>query len=653
MLRRALPLVLALSSFSYAGQLKTVDFLYSSEPFGGINRNFLEIDLTKSGHCSVSPEKEKGKEILVKLKDCQINRPYLIGKRGTFVKSAKLVPQGKDTLLVVELSKPGVLKLKRAGKTVKLKILEGYFIKPEVNSIKTVAGEEIVIDFPIPVKPTFEKVENKLILNVPNVKLEPGREHPNATYVKSVAFSNSKKGGIISLSLSPEVAAVEVFPKENQIFVKLMAPRNRVAQKKRQSVNVTGPKVALHFTNADVKSVVRAIASVANVNVVFDPEVKGKVNVDFKKPVPWKEALKAVLAPLSLTYVETPDYLRILPKSKIVKEEKLEPVNDYIVPVNYVNAADLVKDIKSMLGNTSREKIAVNKQTNSLLLRVTSTHYKKILRLIRQIDKPRKQVLVKAKIIQLSTKAEKDLGFTWYISGYNRLGDATTSTYTTGSYGFNTDNYTPLINPNSYMNLSNIPVMNSTLALGILNRSQTLRVELALKALEVDGEAQVISSPKVLTLDNQEATIEQGIEIPYRESTVGAGGATSYSINFKKASLILKVKPHITSDNNVLLDLELHKDSPNYDYVAITGSGEPAINTRNVKSTVLVHNGDTIVIGGIYEKEKNRSVSGVPVLSRIPLLGWLFRNSQTTVSKKQMLVFITPVIVESNGEVRK
>ncbi len=652
MLRRVLPLVLVFSSLSYAGQLKSVDFLYSSEPAGGISRNFLEVDLTQDG-CSVVPEKERGRKIIVELKNCQINRPYVVGKRGNFVKGAKLIPKGKDSLLLVELNKPGVLKLLKKGKTVKLKILEGNFIKPEINSLRTVSGEEIVIDFPMPVNPTFEKIGNKLILVVPDVKLEPGKGHINATYVSSVSLSNSKKGGLIALNLSKKVTAVEVLPKENQIFVKLIVPNTGVAQNRKQNLSTEGPKVALHFTNADVKSVIRAIASVANVNVVFDPEVTGKVNIDFKKPVPWKEALKAVLDPLSLTYVETPDYIRILPKSKIVKEEKLEPVNEYIVPVNYVNASDLVKDITDMLGSSDREKVAVNKQTNSLLLKVTSSHYRDILRLVKEIDRPRKQVLVKAKIVQLSTKAEKDLGFTWYISGYNRIGNSSASTYTTGSYGFNTDSYTPLISPDTYMHISNIPVMNSTLALGILNRSQTLRVELALKALEVDGEAQVISSPKVLTLDNQEATIEQGIEIPYRESTVGAGGATSYSINFKKASLLLKVKPHITSDNNVLLDLELHKDSPNYDYVAITGSGEPAINTRNVKSKVLVHNGDTIVIGGIYEKEKNRSVSGVPVLSRIPLLGWLFKNSQTTVSKKQMLVFITPVIVESNGEVTK
>ena len=648
MLRKALVLTLLTTSISYAGQLKSVDFLYSSQTTGKVKRDFLEITLTKTGACSVIPEKETGKKIIVDLKNCKISKPYSIGRRGTFVRKAQLIPHGKDARLVVELKKEGILKLYKENGAIKLKILEGGFIKPSINTLRTVRGEEIVLDFPRPVNPTFEKIGNRLILSVPDLKLEPGKQNVNALYVKSVSFSNSSKGGVITLELLPEVAAVEVLAKENQVFVKLLPKAVKFANRSKSKVESVGPKVALHFTNADVKSVVKAIATVANVNIVFDPDVKGKVNIDFKQPVPWKEALKAVLEPLSLTYIETPDYIRILPKTKIVKEEKLEPLGNYIIPVNYVSASDLVKDIKSLLGNTNREKVTVNKQTNSLLLKVTSSHYKEILRLIRQIDKPRKQVLVKAKIVQLSSKAEKDLGFSWYISGYNRWGK--TPSYTAGSYGFNTSGYSQLISPESIGDYSKIPVMDSTLALGILNRSQTLRVELALKALEVDGEAQVISSPKVLTLDNQEASIEQGIEIPYRESTVGAGGATSYSINFKKASLILKVKPHVTSDNNILLDLELRKDSPNYEYVAVTGSEEPAINTRNVKSRVLVHNGDTVVIGGIYEKEKNKSVSAVPGLSRIPLLGWLFRNTQTTVSKKQMVVFITPIIVESGSE---
>ena len=643
MLKKALPLVFLLSSVSYAGQLKSVDFLYSSESVGGVKRDYLEITISKEGNCTVLPQQKRGKEIVVELENCQLKRPFFIGRRGSFVKGAKLLPKGNGSELVVELSKPGVLRLTGSNGKVKLKVLEGDFIKPDINSIRTVTGEEIVIDFPFPVKPAFEKVGNRLILTVPKVKLEPSKQRINSYYVKTVVLTNSRKGGVVTLTLSPEVAAVEVLPKENQVFVRLVAPRRKKAQVA-ENLKSEGPKIALHFTNADVKSVVKAITSVAGINVVFDPDVKGKVNIDFRRPIPWKEALKAVLEPLSLTYINYPGYIRILPKGKIAKEEHLEPVKEYIISVNYVNASELAKDISKLITNKNRERLAVNKQTNSLLLKVTPTHYREILELVNRIDRPRKQVLVKVKIVQLSSKAEKNLGFTWYISGYNRLGNSTASTYTTGSYGFNTNNYTPLIKPDSYMNLANIPIMDSTLALGILNKTQTLRMELALKALEIGGDAQVISSPRVLTLDNQAAIIEQGIEIPYRETVLSAAGATIFRLKFKKASLILRIRPHITSDKNILLDLEVHKDSPNYEYIAATGKGEPAINTRSVKSKIMVHNGYTVVIGGIYEKERNRSISKVPFLSRIPLLGWLFENSQEILSKKEMVIFLTPII---------
>jgi len=256
--------------------------------------------------------------------------------------------------------------------------------------------------------------------------------------------------------------------------------------------------------------------------------------------------------------------------------------------------------------------------------------------------------MIKAKIVQIQSDVEKQLGFSWYISGFSHLGTPP-ATGLAGSYGFNTSSYTPLISPDlltSSTKFANVPVGDSTLALGILNPSQTLRIELALKALEIDGGVQILSSPKVMTLNNQEASIEQGIEIPYRESTIGAGGTTTYNIEFKKASLILKVKPHITGDNNIVMDIEVRKDSPNYNYIAITGNNEPAIDTRNVKSVVRIKNGDTVVIGGIYEKEKIKNTSGVPILDRIPLLGWLFKNTDVQVKNTKLLIFITPQIIK-------
>ena len=439
-----------------------------------------------------------------------------------------------------------------------------------------------------------------------------------------------------------------------------------VSEKKVISSDIT---VSLKFDNADIRTVIKAITRCAGVNVVIDPEVKGNVSIDFRKPVFWKKALKAVLDPLGFTYREEGDYLRILPKSKITDEERLTVPRFYVIRLNYADAEEVKKEIEELvfkyasnsvpikeskkkrikIGKRSRgitygETITVDKTNNALLLKVTPEHYREIMKIIKDIDKPVKQVIVKATIVQIQSKVAKEFGISWLFSGYNGLGDGT---YIAGSYGFGVDKqiYTNLITESTYGKIYQIPVSDSTLALGVLNRAQTLRVELAIRALQIDGEAEIMSTPKVLTLDNKEATIEQGIEIPYKESTVGAGGATSYSISFKKASLILKVKPHITNNDQIILDLEIRKDSPNYEHVSLTGSEEPAIDTRNVKSRVRIADGNTIVIGGIYEKEKSKSKTGVPVVSQIPLLGWLFKREYKEVSNKKLLIFITPEIV--------
>ncbi len=649
MIKRSILLALALNTLAIAGQISSVDFIYTKENFAGAPRDLLEVDVKTDGSCQIKPTKRKGKTIEVVFSNCKIPKVYSLRKRGNFVKGAILKPFNGNTLLKIDLTKPGTLKVSKEGSKVKLKVYEGNFIKPKFNVIRTVQGEEVVIELPTDSKPEFKKVGNIFFIEVPKVSFEPSKERVPSNLVERIEVKNIKGKGLIELILSPKVAATQVTTKRNNLYVTLYGLRENRNLKGAVKAKDNGPKLALHFTNADVRSVVRAIAHIAKINVVFDPEVEGKVNVDFKKPVYWKEALKAILDPLNLTFVETPAYYRILPKKKLVVQEKLEPVHTYILPLSFISADEIIKELKSVIDSDPREKINYNKDTNSLILKVTESHYRQIKELISALDKPRKQVLVKAKIVQIRTRAEKDLGFTWYISGYNRLGDSTDSTYIASTYGFNTSSYTPLITPDTYMKLSKMPVFDNTLALGILNKSQTMKVELALKAMELNGDAQIISSPKVLTLNNQEASIEQGIEIPYTESTVGAGGATSYNIEFKKASLILKVKPHITNDGKIILDLEVRKDSPNYDYVTVTGSNEPAINTRNVKSKVIIKNGHTVVIGGIYEKEKSKSTNGVPGLSRIPLLGWLFKNTKTSISKSQLLVFITPVLVSSEG----
>ncbi len=630
---------LAFVGVSKAGIIKDINLV--------IDDKSADIKFRKDGKCEVIPFSLQGKTIELKIQNCKIGRSYSVPDRG-IMKSLIIKPDGSDTYIKAVLKKKGKVSYEESEKTIEISLEEADYVVPKLEVSRIPGGEKLIMDFgAYPLKLSYEKKGSTVEVLVTGLKLKREKLSPDAKLVESVNVLPSRFYSKIRFNLRPGVEAVELVKRGTKIELNIYG--KTLVSTSGELVKEKRTKLALHFTRADVRSVIKAITDAVGINVVFDPDVKGQVTISFKKPVYWKEALKAVLDPLGLTYIDYKDYISIVPKEKIVRQEVLEPVKTYILPLNYADAENVVKQIEKFVkGGKSRRKevIEVNKETNSLILRVTESNYREIKQIVKAIDKPVKQVLVKAKIVQISTNAEEDLGFSWYVSAYGRLTNNQNSTYGAASYGFNVGDYTQLITPDTYMSLSNMPVGESTLALGILNPTQTVKVELALKALEIEGEANTISSPKVLTLDNQEASIEQGIEIPYTESTVAAGGTTSFNINFKKASLILKVKPHVTNDGHIIMDLEIRKDSPNYDYVAITGSNEPAIDTRNVKSKIKVKNGDTVVIGGIYEKEKQTSKSGVPVLSRIPLLGWLFKNEIVKTSNKKLLVFITPEIVK-------
>ncbi|SMP04606.1 type IV pilus assembly protein PilQ [Desulfurobacterium pacificum] len=627
-----------ISGTAYAGNVESINAIYDGKQF--------EIDISASQTCKVIPEATRGKEIKVKLEDCTVSKLYNIGKRGNFVESAIIKPYNKGSLIDLSLLKKGELKVVQNGKQIKLIVKPADYVVPKFNTVRLKSGEKLIISLPKqPQKIEYSKSRNFVSVTVYGLKLKEGLYKVPSQSIESIQIQNSKNTSQIKVKVNAK--AVEVNVGNNTIsIVAFSIPEKKTYDKLAAKEDKT-LKLTLKFTNADVRSVIKAIASAAGFNVVFDPEVKGTVNIDFSKPVPWKEALKAVLEPLNLTYIQAEDYIRILPKKKIIVQRKLEPVNSYIIKLQYVDAEKIAKKLNELFKFSNKEKIVTIPATNSLILNVTETHYKEIASVVKDIDRPEKQVMIKAKIIQIQSNAEKQLGFSWYISGFSHLGTPP-ATGLAGSYGFNTSGYNALISPDALSSstpFANVPVGDSTLALGILNPSQTLRVELALKALEIDGGVQILSSPKVMTLNNQEASIEQGIEIPYTESTSTSAGTTT-TVSFKKASLILKVKPHITGDNNIIMNIEVRKDSPNYEYTAITGNNEPAIDTRNVKSVVRIKNGDTVVIGGIYEKEKMKSSSRVPVLSRIPLLGWLFRSTDVQVKNTKLLIFITPEIIK-------
>jgi len=627
-----------------AGTISDINAIYDG--------NIFEISFRKDEDCQLIPLNTEGKEIKLDLKGCKVNNPVSIGERGDLVKRVTVTPINNNSLLTIELKKDAKLETFIKNSSVSIKVIPMEFIKPKVSLEKFDKGELLKINLEEkPEDVTYKKVSDGFLITLSGLKLEKFSLTPESQIVKRVETLDVPEKNVIKVTIA-KFNSAEITHRDKEVVIKVFElPESKEAESETNSKDTT---VSLKFDNVDIRTVIKAITQGVGVNVVVDPEVKGTVSIDFRKPVFWKKALEAVLEPLGFTYVETEDYLRILPKSKIITERRLEPPNFYVVRLNYAEVSKVKKEIEELVfkysktaetkDGTYRETVTIDKSNNALLLKVMPDHYREIMKIIKDIDRPVKQVVVKARIVQIQSKVTKDLGISWLFSGYNRLGGGT---YISGSYGFGVDKqiYTNLITESTYGKIYQIPVNDSTLALGVLNKAQTIKAELAIRALQIDGEAEIMSTPKVLTLDNKEATIEQGVEIPYKESTVGSGGATSYSISFKKASLILKVKPHITNDNQIILDLEIRKDSPNYEYVSLTGNSEPAIDTRNVKSRVRIASGSTIVIGGIYEKEKSKSKTGVPVVSRIPLLGWLFKRESTVTSDKKLLIFITPEVI--------
>ncbi len=422
-----------------------------------------------------------------------------------------------------------------------------------------------------------------------------------------------------------------------------------------------GRRVSLKFKDADLWEVMQLMAEISKMNFVIDPNVSGKVTVQLKN-VPWDQALDLILKMNGLGMIEENGIVRISTLDNIKSEmraqeeagkaiEKLEPLATEVIPLNYSEAKDVVNLIKPLLSD--RGEVNVIERTNSLVVKDIRSRIDTVLDFIDQIDTPTPQVQIAAKIVDVSTDYAKELGIQWgflwhqsktemnfpYSFGVGgagvRSGDAVKQS--TAKMG-ETAGWAPSF-PGYVIDLPSATTIGSggAIAASLLNKEQTFGIDMRLSALESNGLGKVISQPKVITLDNQEAKIEQGYEIPYK--TVSESGTET---DFEEATMSLTVTPHITSSGDIVMDVEITKDSP--DFEQITPDGVP-IKKRSVTTSVRMHNGDTLVIGGIYEELDANNKNGVPGLSRLPLLGWLFTHESQQIQKKELLIFITPTIL--------
>lgn len=444
-----------------------------------------------------------------------------------------------------------------------------------------------------------------------------------------------------------------------------------------QGPTYSGEKLSLNFQSIDVRSLLQVIADFTNFNIVTSDTVSGNLTLRLKD-VPWDQALQIIMDSKGLGMRKAGNVLWIAPRDELDARtkkdleaqqaiERLEPLRTQSFQLNYARASDMVVQLRGTavgagaVGGVTRflserGSVIAEPRTNQLFVTDTAKKLNEVQELLTKLDIPVRQVLIEARIVEASDTFGRSLGVRLGGSDLRgvRGGDAGYSigngnrVALGGSYDAVTSTTTETSNVMTSTNTSfvNLPAAGqggyaaSSFALSIFNSAANRFLNLEISALEADGKGKVVSSPRVITADQTKALIEQGTEFPYQQAT--SSGATS--VAFRKANLKLEVTPQITPEGNIILELDINKDSKG----ETTAQGI-AINTKHIKTQVLVENGGTVVIGGIFELTESNSEAKVPVLGDIPVMGNLFKTKSKSVNKQEMLVFITPKMVSDRA----
>ena len=437
-----------------------------------------------------------------------------------------------------------------------------------------------------------------------------------------------------------------------------------------QSGRYSGEKLSLNFQNVEVRAVLNVIADFTDLNIITSDTVAGNITLRLKD-VPWDQALDIILQTRGLDMRKSGNVIWIAPRDELATREKLaleaqsqindlEQVRTEAFQMNYQKASDVQKLLSDPTQRmlSKRGSAVVDARTNTLFVQDTSSRLEEVRKLIARIDVAVRQVMIEARIVEASEVFNKNLGArlglferapTRQIGGPRGIqgpvvGAEIGNTLQGVGFAEGTANISGAGATNSNMPAAGLNSFNAgVFSFVLFNSALTRFLNVEISALEADGKGKTISSPRVLTADGVEAVIEQGTEIPYQQAT--SSGATS--VSFRKANLSLKVKPQITPDGNVIMTLDVNKDEPG----ATTPAGI-AISTKHVKTEVLVENGGTVVIGGIYDQRDRTDNTRVPFFGELPYIGFLFRNQVATASKTELLVFITPRIVTERMTVR-
>lgn len=482
-----------------------------------------------------------------------------------------------------------------------------------------------------------------------------------ATPVKYVDVRRDGVSSSIIVTPVDKMDFEQVAYQTGNIFTLELQPltQEKIDERKKLQPQYTGERISLSFQSVEIRSLLQIIADVAGTNMVVSDSVNGDIAMRLQN-VPWDQALDIILKSKGLGMRRQGNVMMIAPVAELAAREKAEleaqnqavqlaPLRSEIIQVNYAKAADLKSLITSEKSSimSDRGRISVDDRTNTLIVLETRDHIAEIRELIARLDIPVRQVLIESRIVIANDDYSREVGARFGVSAVGSSGGTLVST--SGTAASTDQNVTQAINgtaltpptaPGRYN--VNLPAAASASSIAMAILGGGYLVDMELSAMQTEGRGEVISTPRVITANGKKALIEQGQEIPYQSSSANSGT----NVQFKKAVLSLDVTPQITPDNRVLMDLEIRNDA-----AGTVTQGVPSIDTKRVTTQVLIKTGETVVLGGVYQQSNTKSVSKVPLLGDIPLLGTLFRNDLKSATKRELLIFITPKILQEGLKV--
>jgi len=496
-----------------------------------------------------------------------------------------------------------------------------------------------------------------------------------ATPVRFV--DSTAQAGKVSIAIEPTGRYDYLaYQTDNKLTISVKPLTEDEAEKRKtERFAYSGEKLSLNFQDIDVRSVLQLIADFTDLNLVASDTVSGNITLRLQN-VPWDQALDLVLKTKGLDKRQVGNVLLVAPAEEIAARERQElesqrqiaelaPLRREVVQVNYAKAADIAQLFQSVANNAvsgeDRGSIAVDDRTNNIIAYQTQDRLDELRRIVAQLDIPVRQVMIEARIVEANVDYDKSLGVRW--GGNLWAGDKWNAWGKNGQLGVADDpnasgkpgeeGYVPSQQVGRFPGIREVPLntpfvdmgaIGATSGIGLGFVTNNAILDLQLSAMEKTGNGEVVSQPKVVTADKETAKILKGSEVPYQEAS--SSGATSTS--FKEAALSLEVTPQITPDNRIIMEVRVTKDEPDFSQAASTG-GVPAIRKNEVNAKVLVSDGETIVIGGVFSNTQSKSVDKVPFLGDLPFVGRIFRRDLVQDRKSELLVFITPRILNNQA----